>query len=172
MLVSPSGIKLHYVVRLQFYSEVDKCTNNIAEYEAILLGLHKLRDIRIQTCTLRTDSKVVVYQIEKECIIREPILKRYLARIKRMECSFKCFTVEYIERTKNCEADELATAVAHNTLLLANIFFQVISDVSIKTVEAEPRVINLIEGEDWGTPIMVYLRHYSEPDSMIEHTRM
>jgi hypothetical protein len=76
------------------------------------------------------------------------------------------------QRTKNCEADELATAVAHNTLLLANIFFQVISDVSIKTVEAEPRVINLIEGEDWGTPIMVYLRHYSEPDSMIEHTRM
>jgi hypothetical protein len=36
---SPSGIKMCYAVRLQFNSEADKCTNNIAKYEAILLGL-------------------------------------------------------------------------------------------------------------------------------------
>jgi ribonuclease HI len=53
ILVSPSGIKLCYTARLQFTNEIDKCTNNIAEYEAILLGLH-------------TDSKVVSGQIEKE----------------------------------------------------------------------------------------------------------
>jgi hypothetical protein len=39
ILTSPSGIKLHYAVRLQFNNEDDKCTNNIEEYEAILLGL-------------------------------------------------------------------------------------------------------------------------------------
>jgi hypothetical protein len=39
ILISPSEIKLHYTARLQFSSEADKCTNNIAEYEAILLGL-------------------------------------------------------------------------------------------------------------------------------------
>jgi ribonuclease HI len=65
ILISPSGIKLRYVARLQFNIEADKCTNNIAEYEAILLGLHKLRVIRVQRCTLRTDSKVVARQIEK-----------------------------------------------------------------------------------------------------------
>jgi ribonuclease HI len=67
ILVSPLGIKLCYIVRLQFHSEADKCTNNIAEYEAILLGLHKLRAIGVQTCTLRMDTKVVPGQIEKEC---------------------------------------------------------------------------------------------------------
>jgi hypothetical protein len=60
ILVLPSGIKLRYAARLQFHSEADKCTNNIAAYEAILLGLHKLRAIGVQTCPLRTDSKVVV----------------------------------------------------------------------------------------------------------------
>jgi hypothetical protein len=55
VLTSPSGIKLHYTVRLQFSGEIDKCTNNIAKYEAILLGLRKLRAIGVQTC----DSKVV-----------------------------------------------------------------------------------------------------------------
>jgi hypothetical protein len=39
ILTSPSGIKLSYTTRLQFNKEADKCTNNIAEYEAILLGL-------------------------------------------------------------------------------------------------------------------------------------
>jgi hypothetical protein len=42
ILTSPLGIKqikLRYTAQLQFNGEADKCTNNIAEYEAILLGL-------------------------------------------------------------------------------------------------------------------------------------
>jgi ribonuclease HI len=66
ILISPSGIKLRYEARLHFNSEAYKCTNNIAEYEAILLGLHKLRAIGVQRCTLRTDTKVVAGQKEKE----------------------------------------------------------------------------------------------------------
>jgi ribonuclease HI len=47
VLVSPSGIKLRYAARMQFNNESDKCTNNIVENEAILLGLRKLRAIRV-----------------------------------------------------------------------------------------------------------------------------
>jgi hypothetical protein len=42
ILVSPSGIKLRYAARLHFTKETDKCTNIIAEYEAVLLRLQKL----------------------------------------------------------------------------------------------------------------------------------
>jgi ribonuclease HI len=72
ILLSPLGIRLRYAARMQFTSKVDKCTNNIAGYEAILLGLHKLRAIGVQKCVLHTDSKVVTGQIEKECIAKEP----------------------------------------------------------------------------------------------------
>jgi hypothetical protein len=48
----------------------------------------------------------------------------------------------------------------------------VISDASIKTVEPEPKTINLIQGEDWRASIMAYLWHYYEPGSTVEHTRM
>jgi ribonuclease HI len=85
ILTSPLGIKLRYTVRLQFNSGANKCTNNIVEYEAILLGLRKLRAISVQRCILRTDSKVVTRQIEKECIARVPTLERYLALVRRME---------------------------------------------------------------------------------------
>jgi ribonuclease HI len=61
-----------------------------------LLGLHKLRAIGVQRCTLCTDSKVVTGQIEKECIAGEPTLERYLALVGRMENYFKGFTIEYI----------------------------------------------------------------------------
>jgi ribonuclease HI len=134
---------------MQFNNESDKCTNNIAEYEAILLGHHKLRAIGVQKCTLCTNSKVVVGQIGKECIAREPTLERYLGPVRKIENYYKGFTVEYIERNKNCEANELAKVAARNTPMPADIFFQVLEDALVKTVLSEPRVINIIEGKDW-----------------------
>jgi ribonuclease HI len=88
ILISPSVIKLRYTARMQFNNEADKCINNIVEYEAILLGLRKLRAIGVQKCILRIDSKVVAGQIEKECITREPTLERYLGIVRRMENYF------------------------------------------------------------------------------------
>jgi hypothetical protein len=144
----------------------------IVEYEAILLGLRKLRAIVVQTCVLGIDSKVVSGQIDKECIAREPTLERYLALDRRMESYFRGFTVEYIEHNKNAEADELAHTAAHNTPMPADVFFQVLEDTLVKTVLPEPRVINIIEGEDWRALIMAYLHHYFEPDSKKEQTKM
>jgi ribonuclease HI len=149
ILISPSRIKLHYVARLQFTNEADKCTNNITEYEAIMLELHKLRAFGLQTCVLHTDSKVVSGKIEKECIAREETLEKYLALVRRMENYFKGFMMQYIEKNKNTEADDLAKVTARNTLMPADVFFQVIEGASVKTVMPEPRLINIIEGEHW-----------------------
>jgi hypothetical protein len=54
-----------------------------------------------------------------------------------MESYFKGFLVEYIERNKNVEADDLAKVVARNTLMSADVFFQVLKDASIKIVMLE-----------------------------------
>jgi ribonuclease HI len=172
ILISPSGIKLRYAAMMQFNSEANKCTNNIAEYEAILLGLRKLRAIGVQRCILHTNSKVVAGQIEKECIARGPTLERYLGLVRRIENYFKGFTVKYIEQNKIFEADEPVKAAAHNTPMPADVFFQVLEDASAKTFPSEPRVINIIEGEDSRAPLMSHLRHYYEPDSKNEQTRM
>jgi ribonuclease HI len=132
ILVSPYGIKLCYASRLEFTSETDKCTNNIAKYEAIVLGLHKLRAIDVQTCVLRTGSKLVSWQIEKECITREPTLERYLALVQRMESYFKGFTFEYIERNKNTEVDDLAKVAARSTQCPQMYFFKYLRTLQSK----------------------------------------
>jgi hypothetical protein len=56
--------------------------------------------------------------------------------------------------------------------MLTDVFFQVLEGASVKTVLPEPKIINIIEGEDWRAPIMAYLHHYYEPDSKNEQTRM
>jgi ribonuclease HI len=165
MLSSPSEIKLKYTARLQFKAEAYNYNNNIAEYEAVLLGLHKLRAMGVQRCNLKTDSKVIASQIEKECIGRDKTLQRYLAAVQRMEKFLKGFIVQYIERAKNTDADELAKAAAKKELLPLDVFFQVVEDPSVKIVEQEARMINVVQGEDWRAPIMAYLCHHYEPNS-------
>jgi ribonuclease HI len=100
------------------------------------LGLRKLRAIKVQRCILRTDSKVVAGQIEKECIAREPTLEKYLALVRRIEIFFKGFTVEYIDKNKNFEADELVKAAARNNPLPDDVFLETIIDTSIKHNQA------------------------------------
>jgi hypothetical protein len=74
IITSPTGVKYRYATRLSFALESDRCTNNIAEYEAVILGLRKLRALGVTTCIVRTDSKIVVGQVEKEYSAKDPAL--------------------------------------------------------------------------------------------------
>jgi hypothetical protein len=71
ILKSPSSIRLRYAACLQFTAEADKCSNNIAKYKAVLLGLYKLRSMGVQCYILKIDFKVIANQIEKECTTRD-----------------------------------------------------------------------------------------------------
>jgi hypothetical protein len=126
----------------------------------------------VQYCILKTYSKVVASQIKKECMARDETLERYLAAVRRMENFFKGFTAQHIERTKNTEADELVKAAAKKAVLPPDAFFQLIRDPSVKIVEPEPRMINIIQREGWRAPIMTYLHHHYAPDSGAELIRM
>jgi hypothetical protein len=126
----------------------------------------------MQTCVLHADSKVVLGQMEKECIARELTLERYLALVQGMDSYFKGFMVEYIKRNKNTEADDLVKVAARNTPMPVDVFFQVLEDASVKTVLSEPKVVNIIKGEDWRALIMTCIRHYHEPDNKNEQIRM
>jgi ribonuclease HI len=64
---------MKYAARLEF-----QCTNNIAEYEAILLGLHKAKAMGIQRLVIKTDAQTVAGHIEKYYKVRDPELVKYL----------------------------------------------------------------------------------------------
>jgi ribonuclease HI len=85
IITSPTGVKYRYAARLSFALESDRCTNNIAKYEAVILGLRKLQALGVTMCIVRTDSKVVAGQVEKEYSAKDPALMQYLTAVRSLE---------------------------------------------------------------------------------------
>jgi ribonuclease HI len=173
IITSPASVKYRYAVRLSFALDSDRCTNNIAEYEVVILGLCKLRALGVTTCIIRTDSKVIVGQIEKEYSAKEPVLMQYLTAVRSLEKQFKGFTLQHVHRNKNEEANTLAKAAAKGEALPSNVFYHVIGTPAVRspeglqiTQDAEGhRIVNLIMAEDWRAPITLYLQgHYHLTD--------
>jgi ribonuclease HI len=135
VITSPTGVKHRYAARLSFALESDRCTNNIAEYEAVILGLRKLRALGVTTCIIRTDSKVVAGQVEKDYAVKDPALMQYLAAIRSLERHIKGFTLQHVDRAKNEEADTLAKAAARGEALPSDVFYHVIGTLAVCSPE-------------------------------------
>jgi ribonuclease HI len=135
VITSPIGVKHRYAARLSFALESDRCTNNVAEYEAIILGLRKLRALGVTTCIIKTDSKVVAGQVEKEYSAKDPTLMQYLTAVRGLERQFKGFTLQHVDRARNEEDDALTKAAARGEALPSDVFYHVIGTPAIRSPE-------------------------------------
>ena len=81
------------------------CTNNIVEYEVILLGLQKHRAMGIRRAVLKSDSQVITGQVDKSSKARDLKLEKYLDTVRRMEASFEGFSLKNIPRGDNEQTD-------------------------------------------------------------------
>jgi ribonuclease HI len=152
MLVAPSNVKTCYATRLDF-----NCTNNIAEYEALLLGLRKLKAMGIRRAVLKTDSQVISGHIDKSYKARDPKLEKYLDTVRRIEASFEGFSVKNIPRGDNEYADLLAKSAAQGLPLPSEVFFETIKAPSVELLERAVLNISPVYSEDWRTEIISFL---------------
>ena len=60
VFISPSKEKIHLSFKLDF-----KVTNNIAEYEALLLGLNSAKEMQIQRLHVFGDADLIIQQVNK-----------------------------------------------------------------------------------------------------------
>ena len=107
-MIAPLGTQLKYAVRLDFKG----CTNNVAEYEGLLLGLRKARTLGARRLSIRSDSELISGQINKSNRALKPELAKYLAAVRSMEKYILGFSIRSFSRTKNKQADQLAKAAA------------------------------------------------------------
>jgi ribonuclease HI len=157
IITSHTGVKYRYAARVSFALESNRCTNNIAEYEVVILGLRKLRALGVTTCIVRTDSKVVTDQVEKEYSAKDPTLMQYLTAICNLERQFKGFTLQHVDCAKNEEVDALAKATAKGEALPSDVFYHVIATPVVRNPEGLKitqdteghRIVNLVMAEDW-----------------------
>jgi ribonuclease HI len=169
VVTSPTGIVIRYGARHIFTDDVHS-TNNTIEYEALLLPLRKLKALGQQTFIIKTDSKVIQEHIEKESEARNPVLLKYLEKVREMERHFKGYSVQHIPRDDNNEADKLAKAVARNHAMPPEVFFEIIKEPSIQ--KSTPKIMNIVETHEWRAEIMAYLSGHYEPQDELEQKRL
>jgi ribonuclease HI len=85
VLIDPAGNKTLIACRLEF-----ECTNNTAEYEALLQGLRKALDLRVQNLIVFGDSEIVVRQVRNSIHCLSPHLKSYQTEVWNLMNKFFC----------------------------------------------------------------------------------
>ena len=168
ILILPSGIKLRYDVRLSFEGH----TNNVAEYEGLLLGLRKARALGARRLIIKTDSELIANQIGKSYKATNLEMAKYLKTVRSMEKYFFGFRVKRIKREMNGEADDIAKRAVTKEPIPPDVFYEVLRYKSIDCDEVPVKFVNAIESEDWRAPIVAFLRGYYEPENEADRKRM
>ena len=154
ILVAPGGQSFEFSFRIGYG---DKCSNNQAEYEALLRGLRVLQDVGIDSVEAFGDSMLVVQQIPGEFNCIDETLQKYRDLCLEMIDLFSSFSIQHIPREDNSRANALAQhASGYRTRFLHGP-----SEVVEKTY---PRAEILLDDiNDWRAPIIGYLQNPSQP---------
>ena len=83
VLKSSKGDKLSYVLQIHFND-----TNNVAEYEALLHGLHMTKELGIKRILCYGDSDLVVQQLDGAWDTKRPTMAEYMRTVNEFS---RCF---------------------------------------------------------------------------------
>jgi len=87
---------------------IGETTNNQAEYKALIMGLEEAVKLKAEHVNIRTDSKLLVEQIQGNYKVRNANLRVLFRQVKQLLAGFKSFTIARIPRQQNMIADALA----------------------------------------------------------------
>uniref|UniRef100_A0A2N9G8Z4 Uncharacterized protein n=1 Tax=Fagus sylvatica TaxID=28930 RepID=A0A2N9G8Z4_FAGSY len=104
LLVSPTDSHIPISIKLQFST-----TNNMAEYEACILGLEAAISLGIKVLEVYGDSALIIRQAQKKWKVKEEKLQPYLEKLDMLTEQFDNLEFQYIPRNQNQFADALAT---------------------------------------------------------------
>jgi len=83
-------------------------TNNVAEYHALLAALDYALAHHVQRLKVLSDSELLVRQIQGAYKVRSLDLKPLHERARSAIAKLEAFSIEYVPREQNREADRLA----------------------------------------------------------------
>jgi ribonuclease HI len=85
-----------------------QATNNVAEYEALLLGLEALIAMGKKKIRVQSDSELLVRQLNGRYRVRDPKLQMLFGRVRNLLRQFDRCTIVHVRREANKLADKLA----------------------------------------------------------------
>lgn len=85
-----------------------KATNNVAEYQAVILGLGRALELGARRVELMSDSELLVRQLGGRYKVRAPHLLPLFQTAKDLLSRFESHRLLHVPREENAEADRLA----------------------------------------------------------------
>ncbi|XP_070056828.1 uncharacterized protein [Nicotiana tomentosiformis] len=155
----------------------ETCSNNAAEYRALIVGLEMELYMKIPQLEIYRDSKLIInqllgsYEVKKEDLLPCHQNDSYL--IERFNHVF----LNHIPRENNCMADALANLATTMTLgknestkvhVYDRWFIPRLLDLQINEIHHTP--VRVIEEEDWRQPLIEYLEHGMLPEDLRQRT--
>ena len=85
-----------------------QCTNNVAEYQALILGLSQAVKLKGKTISIFLDSQLIVRQVQGLYKVKNKALQPLFSQVKELLKKFEKFEISHIPRSENKRADQLA----------------------------------------------------------------
>ena len=108
VFISPSKEKTQLSFKLNF-----QVTNNIAEYEALLLGLNATKEMHIKKLHVFGDADLIIQQVNRSFQAKHVRLKAYRDEVLDIIPSFSEFKIAHVPRLMNEMADSLAVSACN-----------------------------------------------------------
>uniref|UniRef100_A0A2N9J4N8 Uncharacterized protein n=1 Tax=Fagus sylvatica TaxID=28930 RepID=A0A2N9J4N8_FAGSY len=173
VFVSPQKHMLPFAFRLN-----EPCSNNVAEYQALIAGLQMALDMKISYLEVYGDSKLVINQLLTHYEVRNEGLVPYFRLATRLIEEFDGISLEHIPRSENKIADalaNLATTLALSEEERVNVPVcnrWALTFTEEYTSETNAISVSVVEDEDWRQPLIDYLEHGKLPDDSRHKTEV
>ena len=82
-----------------------ECTNNQAEYQGLILGLSKVKEMNTEALSVFMDSELIIKQLLREYKVKDKILATLFVKAWNLGLDFKKTDFKHVARELNKEAD-------------------------------------------------------------------
>ncbi|XP_019196045.1 PREDICTED: uncharacterized protein LOC109189877 [Ipomoea nil] len=168
VFVTPEGEVLPYSFTL-----TEQCSNNVAEYQALILGLEIAADMKQLRIKIYGDSKLIINQVLSLYEVKKAELVPYNNYVKILMQWLGDVTIDHVPRKENKQADALvalASTIAHPAARVQVcqkwVVPPIFNEVGLvdETVELPTASVYDIGKEDWRQPLINYLTDGKLPE--------
>ena len=83
-------------------------TNNVAEYQGLLLGLRRARELGAEELEVVADSELMIRQLSGAYQVRAPALRELHSEALSLLKAFRKVKLVHVPRAQNADADEMS----------------------------------------------------------------
>ena len=159
----------------------EECSNNEAEYEALIFGLLLSLSMEVSSLRVHGDSQLIVRQINEIYKVRKPELAPYFKAARKLMEKFNHIEVVHVPRSRNAPADALAKLAAAlvfpegepaQVTVEERWLLPAVLELIPEECEVNVVTTNAVEEDDWLEPFLDYFKHGSLPNDPVKRRQL